>query len=354
MQSSLRQGALKSTRALYHIKVYRMYQYFGYNMGEKLSNQKYRFIRYVSKHIFLAIKLPHTIPHNSVLLHINQFIANISHIWCCQKYQGAYQVLVQSIDDTICIRSMFRYTALKVTDSCKCVQSSCHLTGIHSKSDWSLWLCFVGVSIEISSAKDKSLTVVITGKGDAVMRARKQVVQQLQTQARQIIRIPKEHHRFILGQKGHKLAELELSTATKISIPRPDENSDSVTIIGTKEGIEKAGHEIQLISDEQVRCSIISTYTYVSVRSQIPTWRTTYIFVWNNRYSLLIKKLPSLFAAWFFWKFQIDHIIWKYWSFEVVRYHYFSYLFIYMEKMNFYGVLFILLEYFSEKNLSQF
>ena len=39
-----------------------------------------------------------------------------------------------------------------------------------------------GVSIEMSSAKDKSLTVVLTGKGDAVMRARKLVVQQLQTQ----------------------------------------------------------------------------------------------------------------------------------------------------------------------------
>lgn len=38
------------------------------------------------------------------------------------------------------------------------------------------------VSIEMSSAKDQSLTVVITGKGDAVMRARKMVVQQLQTQ----------------------------------------------------------------------------------------------------------------------------------------------------------------------------
>lgn len=41
-----------------------------------------------------------------------------------------------------------------------------------------------GVSIEMSSAKDKSLTVVLTGKADAVMKARKLVVQQLQTQVR--------------------------------------------------------------------------------------------------------------------------------------------------------------------------
>ena len=42
---------------------------------------------------------------------------------------------------------------------------------------------FIGVHIEMSLARDKSLSVVITGKNDGVMRARKRVVQQLQTQA---------------------------------------------------------------------------------------------------------------------------------------------------------------------------
>jgi rRNA processing protein Krr1/Pno1 len=71
-------------------------------------------------------------------------------------------------------------------------------------------------------------------------------------QASQEVKIPKEHHRFILGPKGKRLSELELATATKISIPRLDEASDTITISGTKEGIERARHEIQLISDEQV------------------------------------------------------------------------------------------------------
>lgn len=72
-------------------------------------------------------------------------------------------------------------------------------------------------------------------------------------QASVAIAIPKEHHRYILGPKGRRLAELELSTATKISIPRQEENDNNIKIIGTKEGLEKARHEIQLISDEQVR-----------------------------------------------------------------------------------------------------
>ena len=39
-----------------------------------------------------------------------------------------------------------------------------------------------GVSIEMSLAKDQSLTVVVSGKTDAVLRARKLIVQNLQTQ----------------------------------------------------------------------------------------------------------------------------------------------------------------------------
>ncbi|GFU19163.1 vigilin [Trichonephila clavipes] len=98
---------------------------------------------------------------------------------------------------------------------------------------------------------DQSLTILVTGKEDSVLKARRLIVKELQTQALISIPIPKEHHRFILGKGGKKLTDLELSTATKISVPRPDENSDLIKISGTKEGIDKARHEIQLISDEQ-------------------------------------------------------------------------------------------------------
>ena len=66
------------------------------------------------------------------------------------------------------------------------------------------------------------------------------------------MKIPCEHHRFLIGQKGKRLQELELVTQTKITIPRPEENSEFVHILGTKDGIERARHEIQCISDEQV------------------------------------------------------------------------------------------------------
>ncbi|XP_077400366.1 vigilin [Vanacampus margaritifer] len=105
--------------------------------------------------------------------------------------------------------------------------------------------------IELSLAKDQGLSIMVTGKLDSVMKARKEIVARLQTQGSATVIIPKEHHRFVIGKNGEKLQELELKTATKIVIPRPDDPSANIRITGTKEGIEKARHEILLISAEQ-------------------------------------------------------------------------------------------------------
>ncbi|TNM93825.1 hypothetical protein fugu_002001 [Takifugu bimaculatus] len=101
-----------------------------------------------------------------------------------------------------------------------------------------------GAHIELSLAKDQGLSIMVTGKLDNVMKARKEI-------ASATVAIPKEHHRFVIGKNGEKLQELELKTATKIAIPRPDDPSANIRITGTKEGIEKARHEILLISAEQ-------------------------------------------------------------------------------------------------------
>ena len=77
------------------------------------------------------------------------------------------------------------------------------------------------------------------------------------------MRIPKEHHRFIIGREGAKLHSIEMSTATKISVPRSDDPSEVVKIMGTKEGVDKARHQIQIISDEQVILCIKGTYLHV-------------------------------------------------------------------------------------------
>ena len=60
---------------------------------------------------------------------------------------------------------------------------------------------------------------------------------------------------YSLGKGGNKLQELEQKTATKISIPKANDTSDKITIAGPKEGIDKAVHEIRIISDEQSKQS---------------------------------------------------------------------------------------------------
>ncbi|KAF6209513.1 hypothetical protein GE061_015260 [Apolygus lucorum] len=108
-----------------------------------------------------------------------------------------------------------------------------------------------GAVIEIATSKDMSLTFLVTGKTDSVMDARRKILSNFQTQASAKLSIPKEHHRWILGKAGGRLKDLEKSTATKISVPGINEHSDEITVTGTREGIDKAIHEMQVISDEQ-------------------------------------------------------------------------------------------------------
>ncbi|XP_015598207.1 vigilin [Cephus cinctus] len=110
-----------------------------------------------------------------------------------------------------------------------------------------------GAHIEISSSKDQSLTFLLTGKQNQVLEARRRILTTFQTQASKKINIPKDHHGWILGRQGQRLKDLEANTATKINVPSFHEQSDIITITGTKEGIEKAEHEIRVISDEQSR-----------------------------------------------------------------------------------------------------
>ena len=57
-----------------------------------------------------------------------------------------------------------------------------------------------GSSIEMSSNKDQSLTFLITGKQETVLKARRELLVQFQTRANTSISVPKEHHKYVLGR----------------------------------------------------------------------------------------------------------------------------------------------------------
>ncbi|PIK42579.1 putative vigilin [Apostichopus japonicus] len=93
-----------------------------------------------------------------------------------------------------------------------------------------------GASIEMSLAKDQSLTIVINGKPEEVMKAKRDLINKLQTQER----------RETQGAGA--------DYCHKIIIPKPDDpNPDFIYITGTKEGIDRASHEIHLTSEEQAK-----------------------------------------------------------------------------------------------------
>lgn len=110
-----------------------------------------------------------------------------------------------------------------------------------------------GCEIEMSMPKDRGLTIMVTGKPSVVVQARREILTKLQTQAHVDLKIPKEHHKFIIGREGSKLKTIELATATKISFPRTEDSSDIIRIMGTREGVDKARHQLQTISDEQAK-----------------------------------------------------------------------------------------------------
>ncbi|VBB30290.1 unnamed protein product [Acanthocheilonema viteae] len=103
-----------------------------------------------------------------------------------------------------------------------------------------------GTEIEICEAKDHSLTLLITGKRQQVEEARSHIARKLKTQAAREIAVPKEHHRVLIGREGIKLRQLEQDTDCRIMVPGRDSPSDIIKIIGPRDGIEKAVHEIQL------------------------------------------------------------------------------------------------------------
>ena len=66
------------------------------------------------------------------------------------------------------------------------------------------------------------------------------------------VHVPKEHHKSVLGRQGARLKKIEVLTNTKINVPRPDDPSEFIRVTGSKEGADKARHEIQSIADEMV------------------------------------------------------------------------------------------------------
>ncbi|VDM53739.1 unnamed protein product [Angiostrongylus costaricensis] len=105
--------------------------------------------------------------------------------------------------------------------------------------------------IELSESKDGTLTVVIKGLRNKVEEARTRLIRDLQTQCSRDLDIPKDHHRKLIGKEGAALRQLEADTNCRITIPSRDTPSQTIKIVGPREGIEKAVAYIRSVSDRE-------------------------------------------------------------------------------------------------------
>ncbi|GMT13662.1 hypothetical protein PFISCL1PPCAC_4959, partial [Pristionchus fissidentatus] len=110
-----------------------------------------------------------------------------------------------------------------------------------------------GTRIELSEARDGTLTVIISGPKAKVEEAKAKIVRELQTQATREVAIPKEFHRMLVGKGGDALKALEAETNTKIVIPGRDSASDVIKITGPRDGMERAAAHINRVASEQAK-----------------------------------------------------------------------------------------------------
>jgi len=111
-------------------------------------------------------------------------------------------------------------------------------------------------NIEISNCKDGSLSVLVSGRNDNVLQARREIYSKLQTKAEISLDIPKNFHKYILGRAGEVLKKIELETATSIKVPDRDSKNTTIVIKGAAEGLQQARNEIQTIADKQAKLDV--------------------------------------------------------------------------------------------------
>jgi hypothetical protein len=112
-----------------------------------------------------------------------------------------------------------------------------------------------GVKIEICCSKDQSLHIVITGNEDKVLEAKRAIIIELQQEKEYKHRVSKDLHKYIIGSKGSNLKQLQEKTCTNIQVPKPDQQSDLITITGPKDGVDLAIKEINSLLAEQSKTS---------------------------------------------------------------------------------------------------
>ncbi|KAJ3162355.1 hypothetical protein HDU86_004835 [Geranomyces michiganensis] len=139
----------------------------------------------------------------------------------------------------------------------------------------------LGTSVELSTnSRTRSLTVIISGKAEAVKQTKREIISALTLQLKETVSIPISVRPHLVGKAGANIKALMARTLTKIDIARPTEGEQAapavnefmdeepeteVVIIGDYEGVDEAKKAIdqlvaQRTSKRTLRMSIERSY----------------------------------------------------------------------------------------------
>ncbi|MEQ2197539.1 hypothetical protein XENOCAPTIV_030943 [Xenoophorus captivus] len=104
-----------------------------------------------------------------------------------------------------------------------------------------------GAHLELSLAKDQGLSIMVSGKLDAVMKARKEI----DKRAVERVNIDKVYHPFITGAYNKLVGEMMQETSARINVPPPSVNKTEIVITGEKEQVALAVAMIKKIYEEK-------------------------------------------------------------------------------------------------------
>jgi polyribonucleotide nucleotidyltransferase len=107
-----------------------------------------------------------------------------------------------------------------------------------------------GAKVEASTSRDGTLSLIIKGKRDAVVKAKTMLSRELQKEASVSFNIPQEHHRLIIGKGGSTLKDIQEKTGTFIKL---NKGEDEIRINGAAASCRQAQAIIQKMSDEEAK-----------------------------------------------------------------------------------------------------
>ena len=133
-------------------------------------------------------------------------------------------------------------------------------------------------TIEMKEDKDLNLTITVTGRPTDVIEAKRIINCRMRRFTGKLI-FPKEEYARIFGKFGARLRGIELLTDVDITIKHDDENDEddeniSLCMIGTKEELAKAQHQIQVAFLKPAKTNMCAVVTEVL---SPPTWLFRYI-----------------------------------------------------------------------------